>query len=84
MEFSKLTPKKFAARLKGANLMNKIDFDNKVISFNKRINSNKTKQLRSSKIIIMNYKLDYNFFIGRIYFISNDGSQNRFFLLANT
>ena len=64
--------------------MNKIDFDNKVISFNKRINSNKTKQLRSSKIIIMNYKLDYNFFIGRIYFISNDGSQNRFFLLANT
>ena len=64
--------------------MNKIDFDNKVISFNKRINSNKTKQLRSSKIIIMNYKLDYNFFIGRIYFISNDGSQNTFFLLANT
>ena len=64
--------------------MNKIDFDNKVISFNKRINSNKTKQLRSSKIIIMNYKLDYNFFIGRIYFISNDGSQNTSFLLANT
>ena len=30
--------------------MNKIDFDNKVISFNKRINSNKTKQLRIQKL----------------------------------
>ena len=53
-EFSNLTAENFAARLKQANLtsksditnyVNKADFDNKLLSFNKRVNSNKTKHL---------------------------------------
>ena len=43
-EFNKLTAKNFAARLAQANLVTKTDFDNKLINFNKRINSKKTKQ----------------------------------------
>ena len=35
----------FAARLAQANLVTKIDFDTKLISLNKKINSNKTKHL---------------------------------------
>ena len=53
-EFNKLTSDNFTARLKQANLarktdlanfVNKTDFDNKLLSFNKRINSNKTKHV---------------------------------------
>ena len=53
-EFNKFTAETFAARLKQANLasksdifnfVNKTDFDNKLLSFNKRINSNKTKHV---------------------------------------
>ena len=51
-EFNKLTAGNFAARLKQANLatesdianfVKKTDFDNKLLGFNKVINSNKTK-----------------------------------------
>ena len=61
-EFNKLTVKNFAARLKQANLVNKTDFNNKEVQ--KKLNSLITK--------------DYNVFFGRIYFTSNDGSQNTF------
>ena len=61
-EFNKLTAKNFTAKIKKAVLVTKTDFDNKLTSFNKRITSNKTK----------------HFFLGRIYFISNDESQNTF------
>ena len=44
-EFNKLTAETFAARLKQADLVNKIGFDNKLTSFNKRISSSKTKSL---------------------------------------
>ena len=44
-EFNKLTAENFAASLKQADLVIKIDFDNKVTSFNRRIISNKTKHL---------------------------------------
>ena len=53
-EFNKLTSENFVARLKQANLaikngianfVDKIDFDNKLLSFNKRIHSNKTKHV---------------------------------------
>ena len=53
-EFNKFTAETFAARLKQANLasksdifnfVNKTDFDNKLLNFNKRINSNKTKHV---------------------------------------
>ena len=44
-EFNKLTAENFAARLKQAGLLSKTDFDNKLISFNRKITSNKTKYL---------------------------------------
>ena len=58
--------------------MNKTDFDNELTSLNRRSTSNKTKRLevqKKLKILITKY---YNFFFGRIYFTSNDGSQNTF------
>ena len=45
-EFNNLTVENFAAILKQADLVNKTDFDNKLISFNERITSNKTKHLK--------------------------------------
>ena len=48
-EFKKLTIKKFKGRLKQANLVTKTDFDNKLISFNRKITSNKTKYLEVQK-----------------------------------
>ena len=44
-EFDKLTAENFVTRLKQANLVTKTDLDNKLISFNRKITSNKTKQL---------------------------------------
>ena len=58
--------------------MNKTDFDNKLISFNKRITSNKTKHLEDQKKINSLITKDYNFFLGRIYVASNDGFQNTY------
>ena len=74
-EFNKLTAEHFTARLKQADLVDKTDFDNKPTSFT----SNKTKRLEVQKklnsLITKDY---YNFFLGRIYLTSNDGSQNTF------
>ena len=42
-EFNKLTAKSFAARFAQGNLVTKTDYDTKLISLNKKINSNKTK-----------------------------------------
>ena len=44
-ESNKLTAENFKERLKQADLVSKNDFDNKLISFNKKITSNKTKYL---------------------------------------
>ena len=44
-EFNTLTAENFAARLKQANLVTKIYFDNKLMSLNIKINSKKTKHL---------------------------------------
>ena len=76
-EFNKITSEDFAARLKQVNLVNKADFDNKLTSFNKRITSNYTKYLEFQKSLNSLITKDYNFFfLGRIYFTSNDGSEN--------
>ena len=77
-EFNKLTAETFTARLMQANLVTETNFDNKLTSYNTRITSSKTKYLEVQKklTIITN---DYNFFLGRMYFRSNDGSQNTFF-----
>ena len=75
-EFNNLTAENFAGRLKQANLVTKTDSDNKLTSFNRKINSNKTKYLEVQKKLLSLVTKDYNLFLGRIYFRSNDGSQN--------
>ena len=78
-EFNKLTAENFTARLKQANLVTKTDFDKKLTSFNRKITSNKTKYLEVQKKLNGLITKEYNFFLGRIYFTSNDeGSQNTF------
>ena len=77
-EFNKWTAENFIARLKQADLVSKSDFDNKLTNFNKLITSNKTKHLEVQKKLISLITKDYNFFVGRIYFASNDRSQNTF------
>ena len=74
-EFIKLTAENFVARLKQANLVNKADFDSKLIVLNKRITSNKTKYLEILKKLNSLITKGYIFFLGRVYFKSNDGSQ---------
>ena len=83
-EFNKLTAENVAARLKQADLVNKTDYDNKQATFNRRITSNKTKHLEVQKKLDSLITKDYNFFLARIYFTSNDGSQNTYFLSTNT
>ena len=77
-EFNKLIADNFAARVKQADLVKEIDFDNKLTSFNKLITLNRTKHLEVQKKLNSLITKDYNFFLGRIYFTSNDGSQNTF------
>ena len=77
-EFNELTAKKFAARLKQANLVDKTDFDNKLTSYNRRITSNNTKYLEVQKKLNSLITNGYNFFLGRMYFTSNNGSQSTF------
>ena len=77
-EFNKLTAEKFAARLKQANLVTKTDFDNKLTSFNRKISTNEAKYLETEKKLNILLTKDYNFFLVRIFFISNDGFQNTF------
>ena len=72
-----LTAENFKERLKQTNLWNKTDFDNKLISFNRNITSNKTKYLEVTKINGLATK-EWDSFFGRMYFTSIDGSQNTF------
>ena len=44
-EFNKLAAEHVASRLRQAGLVTKIDFDNNLTSFNRKITSNKTKSL---------------------------------------
>ena len=77
-EFTMLIAENFVARLKQANLEPKTGFDNKLISFNKKISSNKTKYLEVQKKLIIIFIIinDYNFFLDKMYFTSNDVFQN--------
>ena len=69
----------FAAILPQADLANKTDFDNKLTSFNKRFTLNKTKHLEvQKKLNNLITKRFIIFFLGRICFTNNDGSQNTF------
>ena len=58
--------------------MSKTEFDNKLISFKKAITSNKTKYLEVQKKLKSLITKVYNFFLDKIYFTSNDASQNTF------
>ena len=58
--------------------MIKTDFDNKLTSFNRRITAKITKHLKVQEKLNSLITNDYNFFFGRIYFTSNDGSHNIF------
>ena len=80
LEFNKLTAENFAARLKQANLATKTDFHNRLTSFIRKIASNKAKYLNVQKKLNSLTTKNYNFFLGRIYFTSNDGSQYTFVL----
>ena len=66
--------------MKKVNLVNKTDFDNKLTRLNKRITSNKAKHLEVQKKLNSLITKYYNFFLGRIYFTSNDKSQNTLFI----
>ena len=72
-KFNKLAAGTLVARLKQADFKNKTTFDNKLTSFKKRITSNKTKYLEVKKKLNSLITKDYVFFLGRIYFKSNDG-----------
>ena len=65
----------FKQRLKQADLVSKNDFDNKLISFDKKTIANKTKYQK--KLNSLTTK-DYNFSLSRMYFTSDDGFQNMF------
>ena len=58
--------------------MSKTDFDNKVISFHRKITSIKSKYSEVQKRLNNLKPKDDNFFLGRVYFTSNDGSQSTF------
>ena len=80
-EFNKLTAVNFASRIKQADLVSKADFDNKETIFNRRLIFNiifKTKHLKVQKKLRSLITNDYNFFLGRNFFTSNDWSQNTF------
>ena len=67
-ELNKSTAENFAARLTQANSVSKTDFDNKLISFNRKFTSNKRKYL---EVLIKLNNLTtkyYNFLLGRTYF----------------
>ena len=63
--------------------MNEIYFDNKLISFDRKITSNKTKYLEAQKKLNSLTTKEYDIFLDRIYFTSNQGSQKTFFLSTN-
>ena len=58
--------------------MRKTDLDKKLMSFNRTFISNKTKYLEIQKKLNRLTTKDYNFFLGRLYFTSNDGLENMF------
>ena len=63
--------------MKKANLVSETDFYNKLISFNKKVSSNKTKYLEVQKKKLNRVTTkDCNFLLGRVYITINDGSQN--------
>ena len=74
-ECNSLTVKKFAARLAQANLVIKRDFDTKLISLNKKINSNKKKTFTRWKWINKTKSIWFKSFKDKNHF-EEDDNQN--------
>ena len=70
-----LTAENFSARLSRANLVTKIDFDDKLKSLNQKINSNKTKHLLIENKLTKLQKFDSIYFRVKSHF-EEDGTQN--------
>ena len=73
-KFNKLTAENFAAKLAQANLVRKTDFDNKLINFNKKNYTNKTKHALVENEFKKSQTFDSIYLRGRSYF-ENDGTQ---------
>ena len=63
--------------------MTETDFDKKLTSFDRKIISNRAKYLEVQKKPNSLITNDYNIFLGKMYFTSNNGSQNTFFINQN-
>ena len=73
-EFNKRTTENFKARLAQANLVTKTDFDAKLTSVDRKINSTKTKHLLVENSLKKLNTFDLSYLIGKSYF-NNDGAQ---------
>ena len=67
-EFKKLTAANFSARSAQANLITKTDFDTKLMSPNRKINSNKTKHVLVENVLKKLQTFDSIHFRGKNYF----------------
>ena len=65
---NKLIAENFAERLKQVNLITKTDFDNKMSSLNRKIVSNKTKNLVIEKELKKLSTFDISYYRGKNYF----------------
>ena len=74
-EFNKLTTENFAARLTQENLVTKTDLDIKLISPNRKINSNKTKHVFVENELKKLQAFDSSHFLGKSHF-GEGGTQN--------
>ena len=59
-----------------AGFVKKTDFDNKLLSFNKRINSNKTKHLQVENKFKKLHTFELSYFRGKSHF-EDDGTENK-------
>ena len=74
-EFNKLRGENFAVRLGQANLVTKTNFDNKLLSLNRKITSNKAKHLLVENQFKKLETLSLIYFWGKSHF-EDDGTQN--------
>ena len=74
-EFNKFTAEMFAAKLAQENLITKIDFDNRLMSLNRKINSNKTKHVLVKNEFKKLQTFDSIYFRGKSHF-EKDCTQN--------
>ena len=77
-DFNKLTITKVAARLTQGTLIRKTECDNKLISYNRNINSNKTKRVPVENELKQLQPFGSSYFRGKSHFVDSDDTQNYF------